>query len=78
VIDDSDQMAWLYSDQRQESRSAALLSLLKAFGGAINADGSPSHNPRGLYGAAHDYVSHGNTDPEGILGFYLENSEVYS
>ena len=78
MIDDSDQMAWLHSDQRQAARSAALLSLLKAFGGDINPDGSPKYNPRGLYGAAHDYVSHGNTDPGGVLGFYLENSEVYS
>ena len=77
MIDDSDQMAWLHSEQRQAARSASLLSLLKAFGGAIKPDGSPLHNPRGLYGAAHDYVSHGNTDPEGVLAFYSENREVY-
>ena len=77
IIDDSDQMAWLHSPERQEARSAALVRLLKAFGGELGEDGTPAHSPRGLYGAAHDYVSHGNTDPDGIIAYYLENSEVY-
>jgi len=77
TIDDSDQMAWLHSDERLEARSAALLRLLKTFGGELGDDDTPSHCPRSLYGAAHDYVSHGNTDPDGIISYYLENVDVY-
>jgi len=77
TIDDSDQMAWLHSPERQEARSEALARLLKAFGGELGDDGTPTHSPRGLYGAAHDYVSHGNTDPNGIIAYYLENIDVY-
>ena len=77
TIDDSDQMAWLHSEERQEARSMALLGLLKAFGGELSQDGTPAHSPRSLYGAAHDYVSHGNTDPDGIISYYLENIDVY-
>lgn len=78
TIDDSDQMAWLHSESRQEARSAALLRLLEAFGGELGGDATPSYCPRGLYGAAHDYVSHGNIDPDGIIPYYLENSDVYN
>lgn len=77
IIDDSDQMAWLHSEARQEARSEALLRLLKAFGGELQGDGTPAHSPRNLYGAAHDYVSHGNTDPAGIIPYYLENRASY-
>ena len=78
TIDDSDQMAWLHSPERQEVRSAALLRLLEVFGGELSGDGTPVHSSRGLYGAAHDYVSHGNADPDGIIAYYLENSDVYN
>ena len=77
IIDDSDQMAWLHSPERQDARSAALLRLLRTFGGELADDDTPAHAPRGLYGAAHDYVSHGNTDADGIIAYYLENIDVY-
>ena len=78
IVDDSDQIAWLHSPERQEARSAALVRLLKAFGGKLWKDGTPTYSPRSLYGAAHDYVSHGNTDPDGIIAYYLENFDVYN
>ena len=77
TIDDSDQMAWLHSPERQHARSEALLQLLETFGGELREDGTPAHSPRGLYGAAHDYVSHGNKDADGIISYYLENIDVY-
>ena len=35
IIDDSDQMAWLHSPERQDARSAALLRLLRTFGASL-------------------------------------------
>ncbi len=77
IIDDSDQMLWLHSDERLKLRGECLLALLKAFGGELNEDGSPTHENRDLYSAAHDYISHGNFEPAGVVKFYLENKEAY-
>lgn len=77
IIDDSDQLVWLHSDERLELRGECLLTLMKAFGGELNEDGSPVHENRTLYSAAHDYISHGNFDAEGVVKFYLENKEAY-
>ena len=76
-IDDSDQMAWLHSDERLELRSQCLLLLLKTFGGELTEDKTPTHSPRNLYSSAHDYISHGNTDPSGVVDFYLKNRSAY-
>ena len=78
MIDDSDQMPWLHNEKRLQLRTDCLLKLLKTFGGSLNPDGSPEHNPRSLYGAAHDFVSHGNKNPDGIIAYYLEIHEAYS
>jgi hypothetical protein len=78
MIDDSDQIAWLHNEERLQLRSDCLLKLLKAFGGGIRPDGSPEHSPKSLYGAAHDFVSHGNKNPDGIIAYYLEIHEAYN
>lgn len=77
IIDDSDQLAWLHNDERLELRGLCISTLLKSFGGELNEDGTPAHESRYLYSAAHDYISHGNTDPEGVIKFYLENRSAY-
>ncbi len=76
--EDSDQMAWLHSDDRLELRSSCLLALLRAFGGQLDASGIPLHSPSDIYGACHDYISHGNKDSQGIVDFYLTNKEAYA
>ena len=76
-IDDSDQLQWLHNDERLELRGECLVVLLKAFGTELKEDGTPLHHNRNLYSAAHDYISHGNTDPEGVIKFYLQNKDAY-
>ena len=76
-IDDSDQLQWLYNDDRLELRGECLVALLKAFGSEINEDGSPTHSNYNMYSAAHDYISHGGTDPSGVIAFYLQNKDAY-
>ena len=77
VIDDSNQMLWLHNEERLELRAECLLKLMKTFGGTLNDNGEPEHGNRELYSACHDYVSHGNTNPEGVVKFYLTNREAY-
>lgn len=78
MIDDSDQMAWLHSDERLKLRSDCLLRLLLIFGGELSDNGEPVHSTKGLYGACHDYVSHGKKDAAGIIDYYLANLEIYN
>ncbi len=78
IVDDSNQMEWLHSDDVLSARSECLLTLLKEVGGELNADGSPVHSGSAIYGACHDYVSHGNRDPEGILKYYQEIKDSYT
>jgi hypothetical protein len=77
VIDDSNQMLWLHNDERLELRAKCLLVIMKEFGSSLNDNGEPEHGARELYSACHDYVSHGNTEPEGVVKFYLDNREAY-
>jgi len=77
-VDDSDQLQWLHNDERLALRASCLSVLLNLFGRQLNEDGSPQHENRILYSAAHDYISHGNTDPRGVVKFYLENKSAYS
>lgn len=76
-VDDSDQLQWLHNDERLELRGKCLVALLKEFGGELNEDGSPQHENRNLYSAAHDFISHGNTDPTQVVKFYLDNKSAY-
>lgn len=76
--EDSDQMAWLHSDDRLALRSSCLLALLRAFGGQLDASGIPLHSPSDIYGACHDYISHGNTNPKNVVDFYLKHKEAYA
>ena len=77
-IDDSDQLEWLHSEEKLALRSACLLRLLREFGSGLDFEGNSLYDNRSIYSAAHDYISHGNTDPEGVIKFYLENSHAYS
>ena len=78
IIDDSDQLEWLHDEERLNLRGSCLSVLLNAFGGELNEDGTPTHSNKQLYSAAHDYISHGNTDTVGVIKFYLENKDVYT
>ena len=77
LIEDSDQLEWLHSEEKLALRAACLSVLFKRFGGQLCESGGPLHSPRHLYEACHDYLSHGNTDPDGVVGFYLNIKEAY-
>ena len=77
-IDDSDQMGWLHNEERLALRSDCLLRMMLVFGGELSSDGGLVHSTKGIYGACHDYVSHGNKDAGGIIAYYQANIETYN
>ena len=77
MIDDADQLEWIHSEDKLSLRSECLIRLLKEFGSELDESGIPLHDNRLIYAAAHDYISHGNKDPEGVVKFYLENKDAY-
>lgn len=77
LIEDSDQLEWLHSEEKLALRAECLAFLLKAFGGQLAPSGEPLHNPRHLYEACHDYLSHGNTHVAGVVPFYLGIRPAY-
>jgi len=61
---------WLYTDERTALRSQCLFLLLTEFGPPLNENGEPLHSTQSMYECAHDWVSQGNSKPEGILEYY--------
>ena len=59
---------WLYTHERMALREKVLFILLKRFGG----EAVPENN-KAIYECAHDWVSQGNRNTEGLLDFYHEN-----
>ena len=64
---------WLYSDDRLELRERTLSTLLRQFGSALNHEGVPVYGTESIYACAHDWVSQGNSTPDGVIDYYLEN-----
>ena len=63
---------WRYSDEKMEVRVEALSALLSNFGGVM--DGFvPKYSNQSLYECAHDWVSQGNMNADGIVKYYQEN-----
>ena len=64
---------WLYSAERMEFRAECLVTLLKKYGSELDEEGAPKYSMESIHSAAHDWVSHGNTDVMGITDFFLLN-----
>ena len=64
---------WRYSKERLELRDNVLHTLLKKFGSYLNEDGTPTFSNRSLYECAHDWVSSGRQNSEGIYHHYMKN-----
>lgn len=61
---------WLYNEERLELREQCLSILLRRYGSELNEDGTPVHSNESIYNCAHDWVSHGNPKPDGIVKYY--------
>jgi hypothetical protein len=60
---------WRYSDDRMKLREEILKILLKKFGHQLK-DGAPKHSSQSIYECAHDWVSQGNVNTNGIVKYY--------
>ena len=65
-----DSSNWIYSTDRMELRERCLSILLRRFGSELNEDGTPRYSTESIYGCVHDWVSHGNPKPDGIVAYY--------
>jgi len=64
---------WRYSDKKLKLRQQALLILLKKYGGELDTTRKSKYAGQSIYECAHDWVSQGNTNCNGITKYY----EVY-
>ena len=69
---------WLYSDERMNLRAEVIGILFKEYGGDQIQDAP--YSTEDIYSAAHDWVSHGNPNTEGVLNYFhkrfIENGTV--
>ena len=61
---------WRYEPQRMALREECLSKLLREFGSEIKEDGTPVYPTMTIYECAHDWVSQGNNQADGIISYY--------
>ena len=67
---------WRYNKDKLKVRDEALITLLKELGSQLDDDKLPLHSSKQIYACAHDWVSHGNMNVDGLLNFYHEHYET--
>jgi hypothetical protein len=69
---------WIYSEERMNLRADVIGILFKEYGGEQIQDAP--YSTEDIYNAAHDWVSHGNPNTEGVLNYFhkrfIENGTV--
>jgi len=60
---------WRYGDERIQLRGEVLSILLFHFGGEMDG-ANPKYSSQSIYECAHDWVSQGNKNSEGIIKYY--------
>ena len=61
---------WRYSKEKTALRTSALNILLHKFGREINSDGTPRYSNQSIYECAHDWVSQGKVNTNGLVKYY--------
>ena len=64
MIDD-----WRYSE-KLNLRESALKVLLTKYGGQLKKDSLPEYSNQSMYECAHDWVSQGNVNTNGIIKYF--------
>ena len=64
---------WRYTDERLAIRGEALSILLKCYGCDLNSSRLSKYKSQAIYECAHDWVSQGNNDCDGILDYFKNN-----
>ena len=61
---------WRYSEDKLKLRQQALSILLKKYGSELNLTRESKYRTQSIYECAHDWVSQGNVDCNGIIKYY--------
>jgi len=61
---------WRYSEERMELRQKVYSLLLGRFGSKLDENGEPIHSMQSISECAHDWVSQGNVNTNGIVKYY--------
>jgi len=60
---------WRYSEQKLKLRESALKVLLTKYGSQLKKS-LPEHSNQSMYECAHDWVSQGNVNTNGIIKYF--------
>jgi len=61
---------WRYNEERIKIRQQALSILLSKFGGSLDNNRKSKYTNQSIYECAHDWVSQGNVNCNGIVKYY--------
>jgi len=61
---------WRYSDDKLKLRQQALTILLAKYGGELDSTRKSKYTNQSIYECAHDWVSQGNVNCNGIISYY--------
>ena len=61
---------WRYSDQKMKTRQQALKILLSKYGSELDKSRKSKYTCQSIYECAHDWVSQGNVNCNGITKYY--------
>ena len=61
---------WRYSENKLKLRQQSLSILLKKYGSELNPTKESKYKSQSIYECAHDWVSQGNVNCNGIIKYY--------
>jgi len=61
---------WRYSEEKLKVRRQALIILLNKYGGDLDSTRKSKYTSQSIYECAHDWVSQGNVNCNGITKYY--------
>tara|TARA_R100000995_G_scaffold10092_1_gene4208 strand:+ start:316 stop:543 length:228 start_codon:yes stop_codon:yes gene_type:complete len=61
---------WRYNEDKLKVREQALTILLKKYGSELNSTRESKYKSQSIYECAHDWVSQGNVNCNGIVKYY--------
>ena len=61
---------WRYSDDKLKLRQQALTILLTKYGSELDSTRKSKYTSQSIYECAHDWVSQGNVNCNGIAAYY--------
>ena len=61
---------WRYSEKKLKVRQSAYSILMKRFASQLDENGQPIYSMKSITECAHDWVSQGNVNTNGIVKYY--------